>query len=260
MEKHNIIIVITIVIGCLVTFQSLRVKTSGESDIDSPWITPIPLWASSLKEIPDEYGINMVLRGRLSHAPFPLIVDMKLGKPIDPRLEHWNALTLELFDPGSGNTTRFYYLTSENYKPFWVPTCGNTEIGGVELYKLDEAKLIEVEGSAFDVVAVNEKRYHLFRVNRTSVLGHLSEEEAIHIGRHFLDGKGYKTGKVLSAKLEKKDPNFYWHILTKIDRPDLQGPRFCWVIRFEQAERPGHFFEVWIDATEYFVVGGSSCK
>ncbi len=259
MEKHNIIIGITIVIGCLVTFQSLRVKTPGEGDSESPWITPIPLWEGSLNEIPDEYGVNLVLRGKLSHAPFPLIVDLKLGKPIDPRLEHWNALTLELFDPGSGNKTGFYYLISEN-KSFWVPMCGNTEIGGVELYKLDEAKLIEVEGSAFDIVAVNEKRYHMFQVNRTRVLGHLSEEEAIHIGRHFLDGKGYKTGKVLSEKLEEKDPNFYWHILTKIDRPDLQGPRFCWVIRFEQAERPGHFFEVWIDATEYFVVGGSSCK
>ena len=103
-----------------------------------------------------------------------------------------------------------------------------------------------------------------------------SEKQAIEIGRDFLDGVGQKTGRVLFIKLEEKEPNFYWDIalnwdvesdrldiwdrMLKYDRPDIRETRPCWVIRFEQAKRPGHFYEVWLDASEYIVVGGSSCK
>ena len=87
-----------------------------------------------------------------------------------------------------------------------------------------------------------------------------SERKAIRIGRDFLDGGGYKTGKVLSIKLEEKEPNFYWDYALKFERPDLTGLRTCWVIRFEQKQRPGHFFEVWIGASENIVIGGSQCR
>jgi hypothetical protein len=103
-----------------------------------------------------------------------------------------------------------------------------------------------------------------------------SEKQAIEIGRCFLDGVEQKTGRVLFIKLEEKEPNFYWDIalnwdvesdrldiwdrMIKYDRPDIREIRPCWVIRFEQAKRPGHFYEVWLDASEYIVVGGSSCK
>ena len=103
-----------------------------------------------------------------------------------------------------------------------------------------------------------------------------SEKQAIEIGRYFLDGVGRKTGRVLFIKFEEKKPNFYWDIALKSDvewdrldvwdrmlkynRPELREIRPCWIIRFEQAKRPGHFFEVWLDASEYIVVGGSSCK
>ena len=103
-----------------------------------------------------------------------------------------------------------------------------------------------------------------------------SEKQAIEIGRDFLDGVGQKTGRVLFIKLEEKEPNFYWDIalnwdvesdrldiwdrMLKYDRPDIRETRPCWVIRFEQAKRPGHFYEVWLDASEYLVVGGSSCR
>jgi len=250
---------ITIVLGCLVTFQSLQVKTSGENEIDVPFEILILPWGGPWNEVPDELRVNLTLRGRLGHSPFPRIVDMKLGKPITPRLEYLDALTLELFDPITGNTTGFYYLISENYKLFF-PMCGNTEIGCIELYKLDEADLIEVEGFVFEIVGGDGERYRLFCVNRTRVLAFIPEGQAIYIGKHFLDGKGYRTGNVLSAELEEKEPNFYWHYLTKLEKPDIQGPQYCWVIRFEQAKRPGHFFEVWIDATEYFVIGGDQCR
>ncbi len=103
-----------------------------------------------------------------------------------------------------------------------------------------------------------------------------AEKTAIQIGRDFLDGVGRKTGKVLFIKHEEKEPNFYWDIvlqsdvvwdrldiwdrMLKWDRPEIREIRPCWVIRFEQAKRPGHFYEVWLDAPEYIVVGGTSCK
>ena len=87
-----------------------------------------------------------------------------------------------------------------------------------------------------------------------------SEKIAIQIGRDFLDGEGFKTGKVLFIKLEEKEPNFYWDYALKFERPDLTGLRTCWVIRFEQKQRPGHFFEVWIGASEDIVIGGSQCR
>jgi len=102
------------------------------------------------------------------------------------------------------------------------------------------------------------------------------ERKAIEIGRYFLDGVGRKTGRVLFIKHEEKEPNFYWDIalksdvewdrldiwdrMLKWDRPEIRETRPCWVIRFEQAKRPGHFYEVWLDASEHIVVGGSSCK
>ena len=103
-----------------------------------------------------------------------------------------------------------------------------------------------------------------------------SEKTAIQIGRDFLDGVGRKTGRVLFIKHEEKEPNFYWDIalksdvewdrldiwdrMLKWDRPEIRETRPCWVIRFEQVRRPGHFYEVWLDASEYIVVGGSQCK
>ena len=88
----------------------------------------------------------------------------------------------------------------------------------------------------------------------------ISEQQAIHIGRDFLDGIGYMTGKVLSTKLEEKTPNFYWHDLAEIDKPDIHGLSLCWIIRFEQKYRPGHFFEAWIDAYSGEVMGGTQCR
>ncbi len=103
-----------------------------------------------------------------------------------------------------------------------------------------------------------------------------SEKTAIQMGRDFLNGVGRKTGKVLFIKHEEKEPNFYWDIalqsdvvwdrrdiwdrMLKWDRPEIREIRPCWVIRFEQAKRPGHFYEVWLDASEYIVVGGSQCR
>jgi len=88
----------------------------------------------------------------------------------------------------------------------------------------------------------------------------MSEQQAIDMGKVFLDDIGCTTGKVLFTGLEEKTPNFYWHDLAGLEKPDVQGLKLCWVIRFEQAFRPGHFFEVWIDAYTGELVGGTQCK
>ncbi len=88
----------------------------------------------------------------------------------------------------------------------------------------------------------------------------ISEKQAAETGKNFLDGIGYTTGKVLFAGLEEKAPNFYWNDLAGLEKPDIQGLTLCWIVRFEQAYRPDHFFAVWIDAYTGMVVGRMQCR
>jgi hypothetical protein len=78
------------------------------------------------------------------------------------------------------------------------------------------------------------------------------------------------------VQFEEKKPNFYWDVVVESDvewdrldvwdrmlkynRTELREIRTCWIVRFEQAKRRGHFYEVWLDASEYIVVGGTSCR
>lgn len=92
----------------------------------------------------------------------------------------------------------------------------------------------------------------------------------IQIGRDYLDGLNKTTGKILSIQLMEKAP-IYWHNYTDIDiaraketgeflHPYVVGePRLCWVIKFEQANRPGHYFGVWIDASTSQIIGMDEC-
>ncbi|MBS7646680.1 MAG: hypothetical protein QXD34_01055 [Candidatus Bathyarchaeia archaeon] len=88
----------------------------------------------------------------------------------------------------------------------------------------------------------------------------ISEQQAIVIGKNFLNSIGCIVGPVLSANLEEKVPNFYWHDLAELGKPNITEPRLCWVIKFEQAYRPGHFFEVWLDAYTGEILGGQQCR
>jgi len=88
----------------------------------------------------------------------------------------------------------------------------------------------------------------------------ISEQHAIAIGKSFLESIDCSTGQVLFIELEERPPNFYWHDLAGIEKPDIDEPRLCWIIRFEQAKRPGHYFEIWIDAYTGEVLGGQQCR
>lgn len=88
----------------------------------------------------------------------------------------------------------------------------------------------------------------------------LGRQEAITLSVYFLDDIGYRVGKLLSAELETKDPNFYWHELAKLEKPDIRGPRLCWVVRGTREYRPGYpreVYEIWVDAYTGEVIGGN---
>jgi len=91
-------------------------------------------------------------------------------------------------------------------------------------------------------------------VQSTSVRG-----QVIYIGRTYLMDKGHRVGRVLSVKQDIVTPNFMDNPHLKFERPDLADDRLCWIVRFEQWGRPGHFIETWIDASELLVVGERHC-
>ena len=90
------------------------------------------------------------------------------------------------------------------------------------------------------------------------------------IGRDVYDGLNKTTGKILSIQLMEKAP-IYYHNYTEIDIARaketgetlplyvLDEPRLCWIIMFEQPNRPGHHFEVWIDANTSKIIGMDEC-
>ena len=91
------------------------------------------------------------------------------------------------------------------------------------------------------------------------------EEQAIEIGREFLEDIVGQTGKVLSVNLVHIDEVsdgylFYWHSAKGLETPDVSELEWCWVVRFEQGGRRGHFWEVLIDMNTGEVVGGMSCR
>jgi hypothetical protein len=91
------------------------------------------------------------------------------------------------------------------------------------------------------------------------------QEQAIEIGREYLEGIGRQTGKVLFVDLVHRDevPDghlFYWQLAHGLEAPDVPEPEWCWIVRFEQALRPGHWWEVLIDADTAEVVGRASCR
>jgi uncharacterized protein YcfL len=89
------------------------------------------------------------------------------------------------------------------------------------------------------------------------------QEQAIEIGREFLEGIGLQPGKVLSVGVLDEVPvgySFYWHSAKGLEIPDISDPELCWVVRFEHGSNPGHFWEVLIDVNTCEVVGGMSCR
>ena len=91
------------------------------------------------------------------------------------------------------------------------------------------------------------------------------EEQAIEIGREYLEDTGRETGKVLSVDLVHRDEVsdghlFYWQRAKGLEAPDVPEPEWCWVVRFEKGLFPGHWLEVLIDVNTGEVAGYTSCR
>jgi len=130
----------------------------------------LPLWDGRFDRIPSEDRADLTLRGRRSKVKFPTIPGCA-----PPAGEEWgpiyrDVLALEAIEPTSGEVTDIYMIVWKDHHLYTGPLCGNTEIGGVELYKLCEARLVEFEGFAFDVRGVDDERYHVFYVWKAKVL------------------------------------------------------------------------------------------
>ena len=89
----------------------------------------------------------------------------------------------------------------------------------------------------------------------------LSRREAVTLGVYFLDDIGYATGKLVSAELEVKDPNFYWHELAELEKPGIQEERRCRVVKLTRADcYPTEVLEIWVDDYTGEIIGGGPAE
>lgn len=174
MEKHNLIILITFFLGCLVIIQALQLNEPDEGLQTPVWKTGIFLRHISgiRNKVPEEYRVPLTLRGRLGVAGFPDIVETKYHDDVvSIAINHKDVLVFDVLDPDSGYVTTRYYLFSEEFGLHVIPMDEETEIGGVNVYEAYEAELIEVEGYAFDIIARTGTRYTLLNVNKVEFEG-----------------------------------------------------------------------------------------
>ena len=202
------------------------------------------------------------LEGELSLGLFPLeqmtdpYEDMAQGSSGGPSFGRAYTLKVAKLD----GEAKIIYLANPVGRVFG----NNTRPTGIILKDCEVGDAIRVWGLTYSTIGPSPSGSRIPRGYRIIMLQSVeklnSTWQVIQIGRRFLDERGYTTGKILSSRLEEMEPNFYWNYALKFERPDIQGLRSCWVIRFEQAERPGHWFEVWVDASEYLVIGGMQCR
>ena len=86
------------------------------------------------------------------------------------------------------------------------------------------------------------------------------KSQVIDFGRTFLMDRGHKVGRVLSVKQDVVMGNDMYSPNLQFERPNFSEDRLCWVVRFEQWGRRGHYIEMWIDVLELNVLGVEQCK
>ena len=85
-------------------------------------------------------------------------------------------------------------------------------------------------------------------------------DEAVNIARAYLRLNDVDVGKYLQYSVEYGVPNYYWHTNLGIKHPVLPPSCEYIVIRFEQADRPGHYYEVWVNSETNQIIGGDACR
>ena len=103
---------------------------------------------------------------------------------------------------------------------------------------------------------------HGYRIPPFKVFSGVDDEidKAVNAARVFLRLNDVDVGKYLQYSVEYGVPNYYWHINLGIKHPLLSPSCEYIVIRFEQADRPGHYYEVWVDPETNQIIGGDACR
>ena len=92
-----------------------------------------------------------------------------------------------------------------------------------------------------------------------SIEHQLSKSDGMLLGIFFLQDLGYHTGKSTSTTFETREPNYYWHEIGGLEKPDIQGKRECWVFKsFLPTGSPFGRLEIWVDADTGIIIGGST--
>lgn len=113
-------------------------------------------------------------------------------------------------------------------------------------FKSDETKLSQIKLQGFRASAF----YQLAK----------TRDVAVETARMFLQLNDVEVGKYLQQTAEYGTPNYYWHNVFGIKHPINTSPCQYTAIRFEQAKKPGHFFEVWVEKETNQIVGGDMCR
>ncbi|MBA7470699.1 hypothetical protein ES707_05986 [subsurface metagenome] len=72
--------------------------------------------------------------------------------------------------------------------------------------------------------------------------------------------KGHLVGRVLSVKRDIVIPNDMYGPPLRPKGTGLSEDRLCWIVRFEQWGRRGHYLEVLIDISQLTVLGVEQCR
>ncbi len=83
-------------------------------------------------------------------------------------------------------------------------------------------------------------------------------EQAMAIGREFLDSRNYMTGNA-GGVLTVLEPNNYWHSMFGIENTAQPGFQHCWYVTFEKGGMPGHYFWLFVNSESGEVIGGIQC-
>ena len=114
---------------------------------------------------------------------------------------------------------------------------------------------------------VSGRRFSLSILAMAFILGFYVNVESTSVGsqvadlgRTFLMDRGHSVGRVLSVRQDIVKAYDMYSPNLQFVRPHISEDRLCWIVRFEQGGRPGHYIEVWIDVLELYVLGVEQCK
>jgi hypothetical protein len=89
--------------------------------------------------------------------------------------------------------------------------------------------------------------------------------EAVDTAKVFLSLNDVDVGRYLRHTEEQSVPNYYWqkqfkYHLAKLAYHNPKETCEYIAVHFEQQNRPGHYYEVWVELDSYEIIGGGECR